>query len=440
MKHKVLNILFWSILSAAFIGPGTITTAAKAGASYGYSLLWALAFSTFACLVLQEAAARLSIVSNKSLGRAIAEKYRNKKGGWIIFVLVTGAIIIGSAAYETGNLIGAAEGIKIVDPFNPVLWVILIATTAALALLFPRLQVLARALGILVVLMGIVFLITALLLKPDLSEILKGEFIPYFPQGSAMLILALVGTTVVPYNLFLGSGVADKSQSISDMHFGLAVAIILGGIISMAVLVVGASVEGTFSFEALAHALSSKLGHWAVWFFGFGLFAAGFSSAITAPLASALTARDLFQKKEAQKWNNKGIYFKLTWGFVLATGLFFGTIGLKPIPAIIAAQALNGLILPFISIFLWFAVNDVYLMKTAYMNSTTGNVFYGAVVWITLLLGVQNLVNAFSKAMVPGFWQSQLYYFLLLTITFIITALIFYGLYRKRKAEKNRNE
>jgi NRAMP (natural resistance-associated macrophage protein)-like metal ion transporter len=105
MKKKLLNILFWSVISAAFIGPGTITTAAKAGASLGYSLLWALAFSTFACLVLQEAAARLTIVSGKSLGRAIAETYGQKKGGWLVFVLVLGAIILGSAAYETGNLL-----------------------------------------------------------------------------------------------------------------------------------------------------------------------------------------------------------------------------------------------------------------------------------------------------------------------------------------------
>ena len=51
-KSRVLNILFWSIISAAFIGPGTVTTATKAGADFQFQLLWALLFATFACLIL----------------------------------------------------------------------------------------------------------------------------------------------------------------------------------------------------------------------------------------------------------------------------------------------------------------------------------------------------------------------------------------------------
>ena len=54
MKKRFLNILFWSILSAAFIGPGTVTTAASAGAEFSYKLIWALIFSVIACYVLQE--------------------------------------------------------------------------------------------------------------------------------------------------------------------------------------------------------------------------------------------------------------------------------------------------------------------------------------------------------------------------------------------------
>ncbi len=426
MKSKILNILFWSVISAAFIGPGTITTAAKAGASHGYSLLWALVFSTFACLVLQEAAARLTIVSGKSLGRAIAGTYGPKKGGWGVFVLVFGAIIVGSAAYETGNLLGAAEGIRVIDPVNVRAWVLLIGAIAFVALLFPGMRLLARILGFLVVVMGIVFLVTAFLLKPDVGGIFKGAFVPSFPAGSSLLILGLVGTTVVPYNLFLGSGIADKTQAVSEMRFGLSVAVILGGIISMAVLIVGTSVTETFSFVAVGKALASKLGGWAVWFFGFGLFAAGFSSAVTAPLASALTARDLFKKGEEGKWTEKGLYFKLTWGFVLVTGLFFGSIGLQPIPAIIAAQALNGFILPFISIFLWFAVNNRFLMGDNHLNSTTGNIFFGFVVWITLLLGAHNLMTALTKIAGTTWVESGGYYMGLLLITLIITLFFYY--------------
>ncbi len=436
MKRKVLNILFWSVISAAFIGPGTITTAAKAGASYGYSLLWALLFSTFACLVLQEAAARLTIVSTKSLGTAISETYGLKKGGWIIVVLVIGAIIIGSAAYETGNLLGAAEGIRVIDPVNVKLWVLLIGVVAFFALLFPGMRLLARILGFLVVLMGVVFLVTAFLLKPDPVGIFQGAVIPSSPAGSSLLILGLVGTTVVPYNLFLGSGIADKTQAVSEMRFGLSVAIILGGVISMAVLIVGTSVTGDFSFVTVGKALAGKLGGWAVWFFGIGLFAAGFSSAVTAPLASALTAGDLFKHRNKTKWSEAGLFFKLTWGFVLVTGLLFGSIGLKPIPAIIAAQALNGLILPFISIFLWFAVNNISLMGRSHLNSLPGNLLFGFVVWITLLLGTHNLISALVKLAGSILDETGGYYFVLLAVTFLVTLFFFYRIQNKRKWKK----
>lgn len=431
MRQKFLNILFWSVISAAFIGPGTITTAAKAGANHGYSLAWALVFSVIACLVLQEAAARISIVSKKTLGKAIAEQYRHKKTGWLIIILVVGAIIIGSAAYETGNLLGAAAGTGIISSVNPSVWVVIISVVAAAALFFPRLQLLAMILGFIVVSMGIAFLITAIMIKPNSIDLFSGMMIPSFPEGSGLLILGLVGTTVVPYNLFLGSGIADKNQTITEMRFGLSIAIVLGGLISLAVLVVGTSVQGNFTFDALGQAIATKIGSWAVWFFGFGLFAAGFSSAITAPLASALTAKDLFQKNEDPKWDTRGRYFIFTWGFVLLSGLVFGTIGLKPIPAIIAAQALNGLILPFISVFLWFAVNNIKLMGEKGVNTTKANILFGLVIWVTIILGTQNLVTAFLKAFGYAAESDLLYLVVVSLIAFTASLFMFIKVQKK---------
>lgn len=423
MKKRLLNILFWSILSAAFIGPGTITTAAKAGASFQYDLLWALVFSTFACVVLQEAAARLSIVSNRSLGTAIAETFGKAKGGWMVFILIIGAIIIGSAAYQTGNLLGASEGILLLTKISSTQVIIALGILAGFALLFPSLQILARSLGFLVVLMGFAFITTAILIKPDISDLVYGSFIPQMPEGSGLLILGLIGTTVVPYNIFLGSGITDKTQSIKEMRFGISVAIILGGLTSMAVLIVGSSINGEFTYAALGQSLGDKLGSWAVWFFGFGLFAAGFSSSITAPLASAITARDLFQHKNAKQWAQNGIYFKLIWGLVLITGIAFGLAGFKPIPAIIAAQALNGLILPFISIFLWFAINNFKLMGRN-KNSRLQNFLFGSIVWVSLVLGLWNVLKAgfsFFNQVLPS---SNLIFISLFIITLAITLFV----------------
>lgn len=431
MLKRLLNILFWSVISAAFIGPGTITTAAKAGAEFGFSLLWALVFSTIACLVLQEAAARLSILSGKSLGNAIAERFRNKKAGWLIFALVIGAIILGSAAYQTGNLLGAAEGIRIFVNIPTAVLVLIIGLFAFGALLFPGLKIIARTLGLLVVFMGIAFLYTAIIIKPDMTHLLKGAFVPHFPQGSGLLLLGLVGTTVVPYNLFLGSGIADKKQSLVEMRWGISVAIILGGIISMAVLVTGTAVNQSFSFLSLGRVLGDKLSHAAVWLFGFGLFAAGFSSAVTAPLASAITAKDLFEKSGETKWQIHGLYFKLTWMFVLFTGLGFGIAGFKPIAAIVFAQALNGLILPFVSIFLWMAINDHKLVGTN-LNSLWSNLLFGLVVCISLLLGSWNILRLIVN-MSSSLMEVTSMMFILLILNFIFTLLLWFLVIQKRK-------
>jgi Mn2+/Fe2+ NRAMP family transporter len=72
---RVSQVIFWSVISAAFIGPGTITTALNAGSSYQLDLIWAVVFSIFACIVLQESVSRITIISGFTLGEAIQKKY-----------------------------------------------------------------------------------------------------------------------------------------------------------------------------------------------------------------------------------------------------------------------------------------------------------------------------------------------------------------------------
>ena len=81
------------------------------------------------------------------------------------------------------------------------------------------------------------------------------------------------------------------------MRLGIILAVIIGGIISISILLVGTMIEGDFSFEALATTLRDNLGPWAGRFFAIGLFAAGLSSAITAPLAAAVTGCQSYWEK-----------------------------------------------------------------------------------------------------------------------------------------------
>ena len=395
VRRGVFSILFWSVISAAFIGPGTVTTAAKAGSSFGCSLLWALLFSTFTCLLLQEAAARVAIVSGMNMGQALIRIAPTGKRKLGIIILVAGAIIIGSAAYEAGNIMGAVSGLRLLLPWPA--WIFTLATggVAFLALYLSRTETLARILGFLVIVMGASFFTTALLVRPDLSSLLQGLLIPRIPEGggAGMLILGLIGTTVVPYNLFLGSGIARKAEGVKMMRFGLGVSVLLGGVVSMAVLVVGTTVKGNFSFEALSRSLLSDLGPAGAMVFAVGLSAAGLSSAITAPMASSITADSVSGDNEF--WKKGGRGFFAVWASVLLTGVVFGLAGLKPVPVIIVAQAFNGLILPVVAVVLMVIVNNPAIMKKEYLNSRIQNFLMVIVVLVTVVLGSTSLAGSF---------------------------------------------
>jgi manganese transport protein len=392
--RRLVQVLFWSVIAAAFIGPGTVTTAASAGAGYGPQLLWALTFSTVACLVLQEASARLTIVSGRDLGQAIRERFA--RGGRLVPSAVLGAVVLGCAAYQAGNLLGGVAGAMLATGL-PRGGLTVAAGVLTFTLLFlGTTRSVSRVLGGFVAVMGVAFLVTAVRLGPDPAAVVRGALLPSLPSGSPLLVMGLIGTTVVPYNLFLGSGIA-RGQTLDEVRFGLSVAVVLGGLISMGVLVVGTAVEPPLLFETLGHALRQRMGGWAESAFAYGLLAAGLSSAITAPLAAAVTARSLLAP-EGKAWSERSFSFRAVWLLVLATGMGFALADVKPIPAIILAQALNGVLLPFVALFLLLAVNDVRLMGPRHRNGPLSNTVMVAAVAATVLLGALGVWQAVASA------------------------------------------
>jgi Mn2+/Fe2+ NRAMP family transporter len=388
-------VLFWSVIAAAFIGPGTVTTAASAGASFGLSLAWALVFSTVACLVLQEAAARLTVVSGRDLAGALRERTSSRLGRGAVYVLAGGGILLGCAAYEAGNILGGVAGASLGLGGSRTLLTLILGASAAALLWLGAPAVVARVLAAAVAVMGVAFLVTAVSLAPDLGELLVGSFVPRAPEGSGWLVLGLLGTTVVPYNLFLGSGIA-AGERLDEMRFGLSVAVVLGGIISLGILVVGTAVSGELTFPALAAVLAERLGGWAATLFGAGLLAAGFSSAVTAPLAAAVTLRGLAASREDPAWGPRSLRFRAVWGGVLLVGIVFGVLDVRPIPAILLAQALNGLLLPLAAVFLLVAINDRELMGER-VNGAVANAVAALVVGVSVLLGLRQVLSAAAK-------------------------------------------
>jgi Mn2+/Fe2+ NRAMP family transporter len=381
-----------TMVTAAFIGPGTVTVCTLAGVSFGYDLLWALLFSVLATTVLQEMSARLGWVTQAGLGQAI----RETTTGWrrlLFFVIVISAIVIGNAAYEAGNIGGAVLGVETVAG-SSAFWPLVLGGVAFLALFVGRYKVIEMFVGGLVLVMSICFVVTAVLLRPDLGELMRG-FVPRVPGDSLLTVVGLVGTTVVPYNLFLhASSVPEKygrDARLSDIRSETVFAIAVGGVISMAIVVVsGTALHGTGiqidSAAAMARQLEPLLGSWARTMMGVGLFAAGISSAITAPLAAAYAAQGLFGW--GATYDDKR--FRAVWIGILGIGVLVASVGIKPVLVIRFAQIANGILLPVIAIFLVVLTQRAALMG-AHRNRAWQTVAGIAVVLITCALSVKAL-------------------------------------------------
>lgn len=401
MAFKLKGIGPGVFVAAAFIGPGTVTTATMAGAGYGYTLIWAIAFSLLATIVLQEMSARLGVITGMGVGDALRKKTSNKYLKAITFTLVVLAIVIGNAAYEAGNLAGAVLGFAHIQPvfgLNPLILSIGIVT---FSLLFVgKYKLIERFLIFLVALMGIIFLFSAIMLQPNIVAIFKGLFIPVLPENATLMVLGLIGTTVVPYNLFLhASSVKQKWNNKSDLktaRWDTILSVAFGGLITMCILITSAmAFEGKPTqindFTDLSQQLVPILGNWSSDFMAFGFLAAGFSSTLTAPLAAA------YASSEVLGWENgfRNPKFRLIWIFVLLSGIILASLGYRPTSIILIAQVANSLVLPLIAIYLLWIVNDQKIMKH-YVNSIWINLAGGIVVIITILLGLKGILSAFS--------------------------------------------
>ncbi|MGB5369634.1 MAG: Nramp family divalent metal transporter [Flavobacteriaceae bacterium] len=381
------------LVAAAFIGPGTVTACTLAGVGFGYALLWAMIFSIVATLVLQEMAARLGVITQNGLGDVIKNELRSPLLRKIMVGIILAAILVGNTAYEGGNIGGATLGLEALFGSEQGFWYPFIIGGLAFLLLFlGNYKVLEKVFMGLVLLMSLSFLITACITRPDLGSMLKGMLVPSLPEGSILTVIALIGTTVVPYNLFLhASLVREKWTSKEDLKWAkldTLISILLGGLVSMAIIIAAAAIpaQGVQNVMDLAKGLEPLYGKAAQYFMGIGLFAAGVTSAITAPLAAAYVANSCFGWKAGLK----DLKFKSVWMGILFLGVLSMSFGIKPIEIIKFAQVANGLLLPVIAVFLLWVVNRTAVMG-AYKNSITQNVLGLFIILLTLLLGVKTI-------------------------------------------------
>jgi len=401
MLKRIKNIGPGALIAAAFIGPGTVTACTLAGANYGYTLLWALIFATVATIILQEMSARLGLVTQQGLGETLRIMLNQSVWKWPLFSLIMVALYLGNAAYEAGNLSGAALGIQALTDGSQSLYrisVIVISLLAGILLWRGSYKQIERMLLMLVAIMALAFIATFISVGTDLTALFKGLTTPKIPDGSLLTVIALIGTTVVPYNLFLhASAVKTKWSSINDLKHAradTATAIGLGGLITILIAsTAAASIFGSglniSGAGDMATQLAPLFGSFSKTMLGMGFFAAGLSSSITAPLATAYAVTEIL----GIKGSTSSRTFKVIALSVIFSGAALALTGIKPISIILAAQFANGLLLPIIAIFLLIVMNQKQQLGQ-YVNKWLGNTLGAIVVLVTAGLGIRIIMSA----------------------------------------------
>jgi Mn2+/Fe2+ NRAMP family transporter len=399
-------LIFLSVMGPGIItanidnDAGGITTYSVAGASYGYALLWTLIPVTIALIVVQEICARMGVVTGKGLADLIRENYGVRATFYIMIALLiadfgnTMAEFSGVAA--SVGLFGVSKYVSI--PLSAAfVWLLVVKGT------YRRVE----KIFLIASMFYITYIISGFLAKPDWHEIAKMAVLPTFQLNAPFLVIfmGVVGTTITPWmQFYLQSSVVEKGIRVEQYkHSRLDV--IIGGfmtdIVAFFIIVACGAVlyRNHISVEAAADAalaLGPLAGKYASALFAFGLFNASLFSASILPLATAYCICEGFGWEAGvnKKFQEAPQFYSLFTFLIVVGALVVLLPGFPLIRVMLLTQVVNGMILPFVLIFMLSLVNNKEIMGE-FVNSRTFNIISWVTVVTLILLTVAMLVTIF---------------------------------------------
>ena len=347
---------------------GGVTTYTAAGARFGFSLLWLLLVASLSLAVVQEMCARMGAVTGKGLSDLIRERFGVR---WTIVAML--ALFVANASNVVAEYAGIAASFALVG-VPPLVSVPIAGVVVWALIVFASYRVVERALFALI-LAFLAYPLSIAILRPDWSEVGRG-FVPSMPVGPDALVmaLALVGTTVTPYMLFyLQASVVDKGidrESFGAARIDVLMGAALSGIFAFFILVVAgavlhpAGVPADTAAEA-AHALQPLAGPSAGLLFGVGLLGASLLGLTVMPLSTSYAICEAFgwESGISHDFADAPVFMGLVTLLLVAGGalvLFFPQELLLPL--IIVSQAVNGLLLPVVLVFIARLASDRSVM------------------------------------------------------------------------------
>jgi NRAMP (natural resistance-associated macrophage protein)-like metal ion transporter len=415
-RQKFRHLRTRVLIFLAIIGPGIITanvdndaggiyTYSVAGASFGYSLLWSLIPITVALIVVQEMVARMGVVTGKGLADLIREEY-GFRTTFFLMLLLLGANFGNTVA----DFAGLASGMSVLGVSRYV--VVPLGALIVWGLVVKGTYKVVEKVFLVACVFYLAYPISAFMSQPNWSEsmvqLVKPSF--RFHAGYIYLLIGLVGTTITPWmQFYLQSAVVDKGLKIKNyMHsrWDVIVGCIVTDVVAFFIVVsCAATIFATGHREIhdaadAALALGPLAGKAATVVFAFGLCNASLFAASIIPLSTAYSVCEGLGVESGlnKRFNEAPAFYWLYTGLIVISALIVILLREEmQIPLILFSQVANGILLPFILIYMLRLSNRVDLMGV-YRNSRTFNI----IAWITSVVMIALTLVFAVSLLFPG--------------------------------------
>ncbi|WP_417734424.1 Nramp family divalent metal transporter [Rosistilla oblonga] len=352
------------ITACVVIGPGSLVTSSKVGASEQYSMLWVVVVSVAFMMLYMTLGAKLGAVGSAAPCDLIAAK----AGRWLS-VLVGLSVFFIATAFQSGNNIGVAATFEaFIDSKTVVAGMVILFNLLAIVFLFAfkdMYKMLERVMMALVGLMLISFAINLISLRPDLAAMGKGLVTPTLGKSGELLpILGLIGTTFISaaafYQAYLvrqkGWGIDEVKSGMVDARIG-SIIMFLITVMLMSTAAAGLSGRADITLNSpvdVAIALESTFGPAAKIIFCFGLFSAAYSSFLVNAMIGGFMAADGLNMGSRPTDLVPRLLTAASLLLGMAVGVAVLIFDFDRTPTIIAAQAVTVVAAPLIAgVLLW---------------------------------------------------------------------------------------
>jgi Mn2+/Fe2+ NRAMP family transporter len=407
---KFRLLAFLAIFGPGFItanvdnDPGGILTYSQAGAKFGYALLWTLIPTTIALMIVQEMAARMGAVTEKGLSDLIREEFGFR--ATFFTMLILGIADIGNIMAEFAG-VGAGMGLFGVSKYIAVpiaaglVWVMVVKNSYKLV---ERILIGCS-------LVYFTYVVSAFLAHPDWKAAIHATVVPTITRTSEYLVvvIGLIGTTITPWMQFylqasiVEKGIGKKQYALSrwDVILGCIITDVVAFfiVLACAATLYTSGIHNISDAADAAAALKPLAGQWAFLLFAIGLVNAAVLSAAILPLATAYNiCEGLGLESGINKRFSEAPGFYWLYTFLIAFGA--GIVLLPRIPlvkVILYSQVVNGILLPFLLIFMLILINKKELMGE-YKNSLFINILAWSTCGILIVLSLAWFWTTFTGA------------------------------------------